>query len=136
MKPGLSLIVMMFLLAGVMPVPARAQSDADFKEWMKQVNGTNGKLKKELKGKSSDAADDATKIARLFAQIGDYWQTRKADDAVKFSSDSASSYKQIAILASAGKFEEASAELKSGEVDCSGCHKAHRSITFHGEEIK
>jgi cytochrome c556 len=136
MKPGLSLIVMMFLLVGLMRVAARAQSDTDYKEWMKQVNGTNGKLKKELKGKSSDAADDATKMAGLFAQIGDFWQTRKADDAVKFAGDSASSYKQIATLASAGKFDEASAELKSSEANCSGCHKVHRSITIHGAEIK
>jgi hypothetical protein len=135
-KSGLSWIVMVFLPIGLMPVAARAQNDADHKAWMKQVDKTNGKLKKELKDKSSDAADDATKMAELFTQIGDFWQTRKADDAVKFAGDSASSYKQIGAFATAGQFEEASAELKSSEANCSGCHKAHRSITIHGAEIK
>jgi cytochrome c556 len=136
MKPDFSFIVMMALLMGLTPVAVRAQSDTDYKAWMKQVEKTSGKLKKELKGKSSDAADGATKMAALFAQIGDFWQTRKADDAVKFAGDLASSYKKIATLASAGKFEEASAEMKSSEANCSGCHKVHRSMTIHGAEIK
>ena len=134
-KPGL-IAVALLSLATLLPIAAGAQSDTDYKAWMKQASDANGKLRKELKSKSVEAADDANKIAMIFAQIGQFWQQRNADDGTKFAADAATSYTKIAALATAGSFDDASAELKSTEATCSACHKAHRSMTIHGPEIK
>lgn len=136
MKTGLA-VVAMLSLAALVPVAVRAQSDDDYKAWMKQVEKTNGSLRKELKGKMGDAAAaDANKLAETFAQVGQFWQKRNTGDAVQLSADSTTGFKQVAGLASSGKFEEASAALKSNDANCSACHKLHRVITIHGSEIK
>jgi cytochrome c556 len=122
------------LLVALMTVATRAQDDADYTNWMKQVNDANGSLRKELKAKAGDdAADDASKLA---GQVGQFWQKRNADDAAKFAVDAESGFKQVAGFASTGKFDEASAVLKSTQADCSGCHKAHRAVTLHGWKMK
>ncbi len=104
---------------------------------MKQVDHANGSLQKELKAKTGDAAaDDANKMADLFGQIEQFWQKRNADDAVKFAVDNVAAFKQVGELASAGKFDEASAAAKSAQANCSGCHKAHRAASMHGWKMK
>jgi hypothetical protein len=129
--------MIMLILAALIAVAAAAQEDADYTSWMKQVDDANGSLRKELKAKAGDVAtDDAGKLAGLFDQVGQFWKNRNADDAVKFAADAASGFKQVAGFASAGKFDEASAVLKSTQADCSGCHKAHRAVTLHGWKMK
>ncbi len=139
MKPGRAIIAVLFVSI-LIPIAARAQNENtsdDYKAWMKQVDQSNGKLRKDLKAKQGDAAtDDATKIVSTLAQMEDFWQKRNAADAVKFSSDAAAGFKRVSDLASAGKFDEAAAELKSTQANCADCHKAHRSMTIHGAEIK
>ena len=75
-------------------------------------------------------------MADLFGQMEQFWQKRNADDAVKFAADDAAAYKQVANLAAAGIFDEASAAAKSAQANCSGCHKAHRAASLHGWKIK
>lgn len=130
-------VLLVIVLVATLVAVARAQEEADYKNWMKQVNDANGSLRKELKAKTGDAAsDDASKLAGILGQVGQFWQTRNADDAVKFAADAASGFKQVADFASAGKFDEASAVLKSTQANCSGCHKAHRAVSLHGWKIK
>jgi cytochrome c556 len=134
-------MIVISLFTVLIPVAALAQNENtsgdDYKAWMKQVDQSNGKLRKDLKAKQGDAAvDDATKIAGSLAQMEDFWQKRNAADAVKFAGDAAAGFKRVSDLASAGKFDEAAAELKSTQATCAGCHKAHRSMTIHGAEIK
>jgi len=133
MRRILPAIVLLTALTAV----AAAQEEDDYTNWMKQVDHANGSLQKELKSKTGDAAaDDAKKMADLFGQIGAFWQKRDADDAVKFAADDAAAYKQVADLAAAGRFDEASATVKSAQANCSGCHKAHRAMSVHGWKIK
>lgn len=125
------------LLVAVMAVAAAAQEDADYTDWMKQIDKANGSLQKDLKAKTGDAAaDDANKLAGLFGQVEQFWQKRNTDDAVKFAADDADGFKQVAGLAAAGKFDEASDAVKSAQANCSGCHKAHRAASLHGWKIK
>jgi hypothetical protein len=136
-KTGLPIILALLAVAGLTPIVTHAQDDSDYKVWMKQVDKVNGSLRKELKAKMGDAAAaDANTMADVFAKIGQFWQQRGTGDAAQLSSDSVTSFKQVAALASAGKFDEASTALKSGDADCSACHKLHRAITIHGSEIK
>jgi cytochrome c556 len=125
------------LLTAFIAVAAAAQEEDDYTNWMKEVDHANGNLQKELKAKTGDpAADDAKKLAEIFGQVEQFWQKRNADDAVKFAADDAAAYKQVADLAAAGKFDEASAAVKSAQANCSGCHKAHRASSLHGWKIK
>ena len=136
MKPGLPIVIVLAFVS-LVPCAARAQDDSDYKGWMKQVDKVNGSLRKELKGKMGDAAAaDANTMADLFVKIQQFWQKRGTGDAVQLTADSATTFKQVADLASAGKFDEASTALKSGDADCSACHKLHRAMTIHGSEIK
>jgi hypothetical protein len=135
MKRVLPVIVIALSVALV--IAARAQDNADYTNWMKQAEKANGSLRKELDAKEGDvAAADASKLAGIFDQVGQFWQNHNADDAVKFSTDAASSFRQASALASAAKFDEASVVLKSTQANCAGCHKAHRSFTLHGWKIK
>lgn len=134
MKRYLSAISLLICLGSVV---AGAQDKTDYHEWMKEVGSTHSALRKSLKSESgSAAADDATKLAGIFDQVGQFWQKRNASDAVMFASAAASGFKQVADFASAGRFNEASAVLKSTQATCSGCHKAHRALSLHGEKIK
>ena len=129
--------VIAIVLSAALVIAVRAQDDADYANWMKQAEKANGSLRKELDAKAGDvAAADASKLAGIFDQVGQFWQDRKADDAVKFSTDASSGFRQVSALASAAKFDEASAVLKSTQANCAGCHKAHRSFTLHGWKIK
>jgi hypothetical protein len=100
--------------------------DADYQKWMKDVSSTNTALGKELTAKSPDAANDAKKLADIFGQVHDYWQKKGVDDAAKESADAQAGFKQAADLVTAGKFDEASAAVKTASNSCASCHMDHR----------
>jgi hypothetical protein len=128
MKPILFVIVLAACLSGA----AWAQ-DADYSGWMKAVSASNTALGKDLAAKTGDAAAaDANKLADLFGQVHDYWQKKGTDDAVKFAADAQAGFKQIADLAAAGKFDDASAAAKTASANCAGCHTAHRARAADG----
>lgn len=110
-----------------------AQDEADYEKWMKMTGATIGSLTKNLQAKAGDAATaDAKKLEEVFGQVHDFWHKKKVDDAMKFAMDAQSGFKEIAQLASSGKFDDASATLKKTTENCAGCHKAHREKAADG----
>lgn len=123
-------IVVCLICLGTM---AWAQDDAAYQQWMKTVGPTMASLNKNLTAKSGDAAvADAKTLQGIFGQVHDYWQGKKVDDAVKFSADAQAGFKQVSDLAAAGKFDEASAAVKTAQANCGGCHMAHREKEADG----
>ena len=65
-------------------------------------------------------------------KVAAYWQSKNVSDAVKFAQDAKSGFAQVAELASAGKFDDASAAMKTAQANCGGCHMAHRERAADG----
>lgn len=123
MKSLLSLVVCTLLLG----VVAWAQSDADYQSLMKSTGATAASLNKNLTAKAGDAsAMDAKTLQDNMTKVAAYWQAKNVSDAVMFAQDAKSGFAQVAELASAGKFDEASAAMKMTQTNCAGCHMAHR----------
>ena len=129
MKRILPFVVCLVCLTAV----AWAQDESDYQKWMKTVGPTVASLNKNLAAKSGDAAAaDAKTLAGIFDQVHGYWQKKSVDDAVKFAADAQSGFKQVGDLAAAGKFDEASAAVKTTQANCAGCHMAHREKEADG----
>ncbi len=110
-----------------------AQDDAEYQGWMKSAGATSGSLRKNLEAKNADAATaDAKKLQEIFGHVHDYWNAKHTDDAMKFAMAADMGFGQVAEQAAAGKFEEASATLKTTSANCGGCHTAHREKAADG----
>ena len=108
-------------------VAAWAQVDADYQSFMKSNGAAVASLRKNLDAKAGDAAAaDAKTLQDNFAKVYAYWQKKNVSDAMKFAMDGRDAFTQVADLASAGKFDDASAAMKTGQATCAGCHMAHR----------
>src|SRR5689334_3406289 len=106
---------------------AWAQEDEQYETWMKTVAAASGSLRKNLDAKSGpSAAADGRKLEDVFKEVEAYWKKKNVDDAVKFSQDAQTSFKQVADDSATGKFDEANAALKTAQATCAGCHNAHR----------
>ncbi|HZL50119.1 MAG TPA: hypothetical protein VFC37_04135 [Terracidiphilus sp.] len=123
MKIFLCLAISMLCLG----IVAWAQQDAEYQGWMKSNGASVASLRKNLDAKQGDAAAaDAKTLEEDFGHVYDYWQKKNVSDAMKFAQDGQNAFKQVAELAAAGKFDDASAALKTGQATCAGCHMAHR----------
>ena len=129
MRAALCLVVCTLLLS----VAAWAQSDADYQGWMKSNGAAAGSLGKNLTAKAGDAAaTDATTLQDNMTKIAAYWQSKNVSDAVKFAQDAKAGFGQVAELASAGKFDDAAAAMKTAQANCGNCHMAHRDRAADG----
>ena len=113
---------------------ASAQDDeAEFVQWMKATGTTAGSLRKNLEAKNGDAAAaDARKLHGVFASVHGFYEKKKVTGATKFAVDSVAGFKEVEQMATAGKFEEASAALKKAMANCAGCHKDYREKAADG----
>jgi len=110
-----------------------AQEEKDFQDWMKTTGATAGSLRKNLEAKNGEAAaGDAKKLQDVFTQVHDFWMKKKIDNATKFASNAQNGFKEVGELATAGKFDEASATLKATMAHCGGCHNAYREKAADG----
>ena len=129
MRLALCLVVCTLLLS----IAVWAQSDADYQSWMKSNAAAVGALGKDLTAKSGDAAAmDAKTLQSNFTKVAAYWQSKNVADAVKFAQDAQSGFGQVADLAAAGKFDDATAAMKTAQANCGGCHMAHRARAADG----
>jgi mono/diheme cytochrome c family protein len=129
MKFSMGLLVCTLLLG----VTVWAQSDADYSSWMKSNAATAASLGKNLTAKAGDAAAmDAKTLQDNMTKVAAYWQAKNVGDAVKFAQDAKSGFAQVAALASAGKFDDATAAMKMAQTSCGGCHMAHRERAADG----
>ncbi len=130
MRPLWGLVVMCTLL---LSVAVGAQMTDEYQNWMKSNATLVTDLDKNLTAKSGDAAVmDAKTLEENMAKVLIYWQTRDVNDGVRFSLDTKYGFAQVALLASQGKFDEASAALKMTQTNCAGCHMAHREKAADG----
>jgi cytochrome c556 len=120
-------IVIGVIGAGILAAALSAQDDAEYQTWMKTVGATNGSLRKNLEAKNADAAAaDAKKLQDVFSHVHEYWMKKGVTDAMKFAMNASEGFGSVAADASASKFDEASATLKTTSANCGGCHTAHR----------
>ena len=116
---------------------ALTQEEPDYQKWMKTTAATAGSLSKNLDAKNGEGATaDTKKLQETFQQVHDFWHKKGVNDAMQFAMDASSGFKEVGELASAGKFDDASAALKKSMANCAGCHKAHREKTADGFKIK
>ncbi len=133
MKRAMSLAACLIVFG----MTALTQEEADYQKWMKTTGATAGTLRKNLDAKNSEGATaDAKKLQETFQQVHDFWHKKGVNDAMQFAMDASSGFKEVGELASAGKFEDASAALKKTMANCAGCHKVHREKTTDGFKIK
>jgi cytochrome c553 len=129
--------VLFAVSVAALAVAVFGQDETDYQKWMKTIGATSGSLRKNLEAKNADGAStDAKKLQESFDQVHDFWRKKSVDDATKFAMDARDGFRDIAQQASAGKFDDASASLKTTAANCAGCHKTHREKTNEGWKIK
>ena len=129
MKSSMALVVCILLLG----VAVWAQSDADYQSLMKSNGAAAASLGKNLTAKAGDAAAmDAKTLQDNMTKVAAYWQAKNVSDAVKFAQDAKAGFAQVAALAAAGKFDDATAAMKMAQTSCGGCHMAHRERAADG----
>jgi cytochrome c556 len=113
---------------------AQAQNPpAEYQGWMKSNAATIADLNKNLTAKAATpVATDVRTIRENLAKIAIYWRVRNVNDGPKFALDADNALAKIAQLAAAGKFDEASATVKSVQANCAGCHMAHQEKAADG----
>src|SRR6266851_3210548 len=84
------------------------QSEKDLQGWMKDLNATNGKLRKEVAAKASeDVAKDAEHVAGIYKNLEEFFNGKSMADAVKISQDGRKAAEEL--VASAGDDAKAGA---------------------------
>lgn len=103
-----------------------AQSKAEFQGWMQTIRATGRSLNTNLEAKSGDAAvADAEKLQEVFSKVLAFWARNNISDAMRLSMDAQSGFQEVAQLAAAGKFDEATEAVGKAR-NCGDCHRAHR----------
>ena len=114
-----------------------AQDDVAFQKWMKTIGGQMGALRKMESKTGPEAAESAAKLSAVFGDMGAFWSSRNAEDAVKLSSEGKAAADDLAAAAKAGDAEKANAAFKTIGGTCKGCHDAHREkVGENGYKIK
>ncbi|PWU10068.1 MAG: hypothetical protein C5B51_04910 [Terriglobia bacterium] len=130
-------IVLPVLLAMGFAVCVIAQSEADYSGWMKDVAATKGKAKKALDSKSnSDVADAGSHLAGLFKQVGAFWSSRNASDAVTIAKNAETASNDLAAAAKAGDDAKMQSAMQTINGACGTCHMAHREGSPGSFKIK
>lgn len=124
MKIALGLAVCALLIGGTV----RAQnSNSEYQNWMKSNAAIMADLNKSLTGKATGpAATDVRTLRENLAKVAIYWRVRNISDGPKFALDADNGLAKVGQLAAEGKFDEASATVKTVQASCAGCHMAHR----------
>lgn len=117
----------------VLGITVWAQSDSDLQALMRSNNMTARSLNMDLGAKNADAAaTDAKTLVDNMTKVAAYWQAKNVDDAVKFATDAKNGFSQAADLIAAGKLDDAQAAVRTAQMNCNGCHMAHRARNADG----
>lgn len=128
--------VAVIVLALSATIAGLGQDEQEYMGWMKTIGATAGSLRKNIAAKSADAVKDAKTLEEAFGKVHKFWMQRKVDDAMKFSMDAQSGFRDVAAKAAAGDFDGADAAVKAASTTCAGCHKVHREKVENGWKIK
>ena len=130
MKMALGLLLCVVFVSGGL----RAQDPpSEYQNWMKSNAATLADLNKTLTARAAPSATaDVKTLRENLAKIAIYWRVRNISDGPKFALDADSALAKVAQLATAGRFDEASAAVGTVQANCAGCHMAHREKTADG----
>lgn len=133
----LKTIVVPGFVALIMALTLVAQSEADYSGWMKDVAATKGKVTKGIAAKqNADVATDADHLATVFKQVGAFWSSRNANDAVTLAKTAETAATDLSAAAKAGDDAKMQSSLQAINGTCSACHMAHRDGTPGNFKIK
>jgi cytochrome c556 len=130
-------IVVPSLAALCLAICLVAQTEADYSGWMKDVGATKGKVTKGIAAKQNDGvATDAAHLAEVFKQVGAFWASRNASDAVTLAKTAETASNDLAAAAKAGDEDKMQSSLKAVNGACGACHTAHREGSPGNFKIK
>lgn len=135
-----NLAVLTIGVAVVLGLPAQANEKPtpEYQKAMKELGSVNNAVRNNLKLLDYAALEkDAVRMKALFTTIGEYWQAKKVEDAIKLAQDGVKGATDLEIAAKAQdhpKVVAAQAAIggssSSGEIGaigvCAPCHTAHR----------
>jgi len=114
-----------------------AQTEVDYSGWMKDVAATRGKVTKEIAAKqNADVSTDAAHLADVFKQVGAFWASRNASDAVTLARNAEASSSDLAAAARAEDEAKIQSSLQAVSGTCGACHGAHREGSPGNFKIK
>jgi hypothetical protein len=112
---------------------AFAQEHADFKQLMVDTGSSAASLRKSIAAKQADeTAASADKVAGIFEQVRAHFEEHHMDDGVTLAKTGQDAAKDMSSAAKAGDWDKASADLKTLNGTCQGCHSAHRERQADG----
>jgi cytochrome c556 len=101
--------------------------EKQFQKLMKEIGNAAKQFKKNADTKDASAIEkDASRTAENYRAMATFWKNRKADDAVKWSEDSAHAAQAAAAAAKAGNWDEVKAKWGSVGKNCKSCHETYR----------
>ena len=116
---------------------ADAMDEQQFKKSMKEVGRIAKGFKDNAQSKNAAAVEkDSARIAEIYTQMAGFWKTRNADDAVKWSTASATAAKATAAAAKAGDWDKVKTHWGAVGKNCKDCHEAHREKVGNNYNIK
>ncbi len=132
MKVASGLVVLAFTL--LMGAAVWGQTAEEYQEWMKSNATLTADLNKNLAAKNASASVmDANQIQENISKTMIYWQRKNVPDALKLATGAKEGFANVIVLVNQGKFDEAAAAAKqTTQVNCGGCHMAHREKVADG----
>jgi hypothetical protein len=107
--------------------PPITPDEAAHAKIMKQVGPANAALRKALEAKDGKLAHENTVVLRkAFAETGDFWRSRKRNDAVGWARDADKAVQEIERLAALNNWDEVKASATALGQACQACHTAYR----------
>jgi cytochrome c556 len=119
-------IVVALALQGGTPGAAQTISEEDYDKAMKTVGDNFGSIRKKGEAGNIDVANEASRIAQVFASVEPFWTARKDNEAVKLLKSA---------IAEARTLEKAAKDKNGGAVatsqkalggTCRACHEERR----------
>lgn len=106
---------------------AEPLNDEGFQKLMKEVGSATKRFKNQIQNKdSAGLSKDATRVAEIYKQMAPFWVARKADDAAKWSEESAASATLLAAAARNSEWDKVKTGSQGVMKNCKACHDAHR----------
>ena len=104
-----------------------AMDEKSFQKLMKEVGKTSKSMKDNATTKNAEVVQkDATRVAEIYTQMAGFWKARNTEDAVKWSTESATAAKAAAAAAKAGDWELVKTSWGGVGKNCKACHEKHQ----------
>jgi cytochrome c556 len=123
-----SVSIALFVLLSVGSIrAAEALDEKQFQKLMQEIGDTSKRFKTSIENRDSiQLTKDATRLAEIYQQTVPFWEQRKAQDAAKWSKESATASAALASAAKAKDWDKATLHLREVGKNCKTCHDAHR----------